>query len=303
MRKRLKNHHEVCHYWANKVQSEGKCGNIFFEGPTIYSYGYHFPMATFAGKTTDDGREIVLMTTRRYSVTTSAHMSMVRHSLPPSARILHVPYLDEYEKNLASYQERVDNLIEELRRCRSCVAYRRLSIGELMNDARIYQQAFMGGDGVSSPCTLPPDYQSILDAAAAREHRHNEQARARDAARRAAAAEERRRLNALDLDEKIAAWREGKNPFLPWSLPVMLRMKDKNTVETSKGARVPLTDAEKAYRFAQRYVGMSYQSAESFAVGVYRLNRIDADGTVHIGCHTISPEEINRFAKERGWSE
>lgn len=45
MRKTLSDRSEVAHYWANKVQPEGKAGNMFYVGDKIYSYGYHFCIA------------------------------------------------------------------------------------------------------------------------------------------------------------------------------------------------------------------------------------------------------------------
>ena len=45
MRRVLKNHHEVCHFWANQIQDSGKASNMFYERDIIYSYGYHFPIA------------------------------------------------------------------------------------------------------------------------------------------------------------------------------------------------------------------------------------------------------------------
>lgn len=49
MRKVLKSTDEVMHYWANKVQSEGRAGNVFFEGDKVYSYGRHFVIARALG--------------------------------------------------------------------------------------------------------------------------------------------------------------------------------------------------------------------------------------------------------------
>jgi hypothetical protein len=307
MRKRLKDHREVCHYWANKVQSQGACGNIFFEGPTIYSYGHHFPMARFTGEHVSDGREIVLMTTDTYSSTTSGHMSMLRQAVNRTTSfVLDVPDVAppvNHGKNLASFQERIDRIVDELRRCRQGVSYRLNRIDHLSSDAVVYQCAFMGRTEWfgPSPCTLPSDFQSIVNKAREREQRKNELDEKKSAAMRAAR-EERELLELLGIGEKIEAWRAGKSVSLPWQLPVMLRLNG-DTVETSKGARVPLRDAEKLYRFAQQYAGTSYQSSEPFKIGVYTLDRLDADGTIHAGCHTIGPEEINRFAKERGWSE
>lgn len=70
------NAREVCHLWANQSRAKAKAGSVFFEGPSIYSYGYHFEMARLV-KLEDSGREIVLINPHKYSVTTSKHQSYV----------------------------------------------------------------------------------------------------------------------------------------------------------------------------------------------------------------------------------
>lgn len=55
-------------------------GNVFYDGDTIFSYGYHFPMATVMR----DGHEQpswVLVNGDRFSVSTSRHQSEVRHQV------------------------------------------------------------------------------------------------------------------------------------------------------------------------------------------------------------------------------
>src|SRR3990167_11090978 len=84
MRKILKNNREVAHIWAQQKQSEGKSGNMFFEGDTIYSYGHHFPIARFARP------GIVLFTTKRRSVSTSAHIGYTRQALRGGLTVLEV---------------------------------------------------------------------------------------------------------------------------------------------------------------------------------------------------------------------
>ena len=64
---------EVAHVWAQQNQNEGRNpgGSFYFYNKTIYSYGRHFPIATFH----DSGA--VLFTTQGYSNTTSRHISHV----------------------------------------------------------------------------------------------------------------------------------------------------------------------------------------------------------------------------------
>lgn len=83
MRKVLKSVEQVMHYWANQVQPEGRSGNVYFDGPTIYSYGPHFPMATIIGGA-------FVFTTRHYSLTTSRHISSARRAVPGRAEVIKV---------------------------------------------------------------------------------------------------------------------------------------------------------------------------------------------------------------------
>lgn len=67
--------------WLNRSQDWAQNttnGNLFFEGPTLYSYGKHFPLATHL-----EGDDAYLLNADRYSVTTAKHQtwvqSLVRH--------------------------------------------------------------------------------------------------------------------------------------------------------------------------------------------------------------------------------
>ena len=69
----------IAHIWANQTQTEAKNAgrNFYFNGPTIFSYGSHFPIATILEK---DGENFCIMTNRSYSNTTSKHIQIVRHA-------------------------------------------------------------------------------------------------------------------------------------------------------------------------------------------------------------------------------
>lgn len=74
----FKDKYEVARAWVNQSVAwgrEGKRARIFFEGATIYSYGYHFPIARLIGPKT------ALITTHSYSVTTARHIQAVLHAL------------------------------------------------------------------------------------------------------------------------------------------------------------------------------------------------------------------------------
>lgn len=75
--KRHFDNREVCHVWAQQNQSEGYGSkkNIFFEGRTIYSYGRHFPMATFINP------DLIMINSDSYSVSTTRHQSYVYRAI------------------------------------------------------------------------------------------------------------------------------------------------------------------------------------------------------------------------------
>ncbi len=77
-------HSNTCHVWAqqNEATREGRSsdGRIRFDGPTIYSYGSHFPIAHFTEKKFE-GRRIVLVESAGYSTSTGKHKSLVRGAL------------------------------------------------------------------------------------------------------------------------------------------------------------------------------------------------------------------------------
>lgn len=112
--------------------------------------------------------------------------------------------------------------------------------------------------------------------------------------------------------EIIERWRNGDTSAVlrnPWNLPVMLRIRNFDAdesaqfavaqVETSRGARVPVSHALRGLRFVRAVVakGETYQrNGHTLHLGNYAIDRIDADGTLHAGCHHISYAEIERIA-------
>ena len=73
-------HEAVSQVWALQTQSVGKTNAMFFQGSTIYSYGFHFPIARF----TEAGP--VLFTSQGYSSTTAKHKVAVRDVLKDAGK-------------------------------------------------------------------------------------------------------------------------------------------------------------------------------------------------------------------------
>ena len=117
--------HEIPHLWAYQSQDEARnsTGSFYFEGPTIYSYGSHFPIARHV--TNERGERAVLFTTAHHSVTTSSHCSAVARATPPNVPVFRVPHLlsswgdlPNHTDNVESYVRRVSELLGKAKRAR-----------------------------------------------------------------------------------------------------------------------------------------------------------------------------------------
>ncbi len=105
MSKHVMNNDQVAHAWFHEYKELGAGrsanGNIYFDGPTIYSYGPHFPIATIIelSKPMTSGKSrVVLHNPDRYSNTTSHHQATVRSAIDyHTAAVIMVPGLNSYE--------------------------------------------------------------------------------------------------------------------------------------------------------------------------------------------------------------
>lgn len=83
----------VAHIWANRGQDTARTQshNLFFVGPTLYSYGRHYVIAHHL-----DG-DYILWNDLSYSATTNRHKTLAWNAIPAAQhdRILCVPNMDE----------------------------------------------------------------------------------------------------------------------------------------------------------------------------------------------------------------
>ncbi len=84
--------------------------------------------------------------------------------------------------------------------------------------------------------------------------------------------------------------------------PIRLRIKG-DELQTSRGARVPLAHAVKAFRVIKRLrdKGQAYQrNGHTIHLGHFALDSIDSAGNVRAGCHEVEWAEIARVATLAG---
>lgn len=93
-----------------------------------------------------------------------------------------------------------------------------------------------------------------------------------------------------------------------WNEPIRMRL-DSSGVVTTRGAHFPLSHAKRAYDLWARLQGKvppegwkrSGDSSEGI-VGHFKIDRIEANGDIHAGCHHILAAEVAGFAKFMGWA-
>ncbi len=108
---------------------------------------------------------------------------------------------------------------------------------------------------------------------------------------------ERKKLDAMDLAEKLARWKNGERIPLPHSLPVSLRLiDDGKRIETSRGAIVPVKLARLAWPIIR-----AGESVETFTWGNYQGLKV-IDGSLVVGCHCIPLPEVSAMAEKLGLS-
>ena len=131
------NNHEVVNRWIQGKSEQGKSNNIFFEGKDIYSYGYHFKMATIIND------NIVLLNDTTYSVTTSKHQGMVATcALKNNYKIYKVVSYDNHKENINNYIDKINENKGLAKRARKYKEFYNNKTKELELELKDYKKLF-----------------------------------------------------------------------------------------------------------------------------------------------------------------
>ena len=309
MRRVLKNHHEVCHFWANQIQDSGKASNMFYERDIIYSYGYHFPIA----KHIKDG--LILFTSKDYSVSTSKHQSYTRQAIPYGTTVLTVPNLgrlstsdiSEHKENIKYYDSMLKHNMKKSFRARQNKKYYLNNVIRYIEELKTYLKIFR----IKSK--LPNRYKTAINIALnmdldkIKETVKAEQEQQKKAELKRKAEQEKKFI------ELLPKWRNGEINSLPYSNRQYLRMTKvgfKGTVDrinspigklyknieiqTSLNVKIDIETFKKYYAILKR--GKSLIGEK---ISHYRVNKQD-DKLLTIGCHKIELAEVELIANQLG---
>jgi hypothetical protein len=304
---------EISHLWMHETQDDARSGNMFFDKKTIYSYGYHFPIARIIRN--EAGEKAVLFTTDTYSKTTARHISDVRQALDGSP-VFHVSKPDSQEPATLfnDYLRQVERAVEEVKpRMRAETKLRIFGkIQRIVNEGNRFA-AFVG---LASRLEMPESLETVVGnleqarKAAAEQAAREQAARAAKQAREAAAY---RRKHAKDLER----WRETGDDRIStddgrwnilrlgmWPGALLRYDAESNEIQTSMGARVPVSHAQRAYRFVAALKAAKREwkrNGHTFHIGHFGLDSVDKKGNIKAGCHYITWTEIASLARAMNW--
>lgn len=289
---------QCAHVWAAQSQEHGHSGTMSFDGPTIYSYGRHYPIASFVRHNT------VLFNSTGSSMTTQVRHKPAVHGalrgLP--VRVIDVPHRyvtgDDAPGCARELVAEYVALLQSAARARTYGAQLLERAEEKAADLTEYCATF------NLPMPELPEFDKAGILAKMREV----------TAARKLAETERLRLGAEHYAIDLAAWRvHGNKPEIPGrvnysthDMPTALRMSPDGTeVETSRGARVSAADAQRLWFLIERAKRTNEQllvCGTRVSVGAFDLRRIEPDGTAVVGCHTLSYAETSTLVTAQGWA-
>jgi len=295
MKKVFSSHNEVAHIWASQSQAEGQASRIFFEGETIYSYGRHFPVARFA----PEYGNIVLFTSRGYSSSTGKHKGIIRGAIPDSYTLI---YCDDVSRppshNLAIWANRAERLRADFDK-----NTRKITRGNLASE--LFENNAAAFSYCEATLTPPPQWINMSDSEG-NARAYVAQAAAARAAKREIKQAEQNRIAALESAERLALWLTGESVNINGFQfsNTLLRIKG-DQIETTRGAKIPVSDALKIYPLlarTKRTGGKIEAGLHNINLGAYRFNSFDGENLI-VGCHVIAWAQIQKIAIQLNLTE
>jgi hypothetical protein len=290
----------VAHVWAQQNQRSGRNAkdSFSFAGGCLYSY--RTAIAQFVKP------DVVLISNRSYSQTTSKHQSYMRRALSNQKKFyvvecrgLGVADDIDHPRNVNDYEYRLNELVKKCSRAKSNLSWLLGQLQSLAMEQADYIKTFKvkGLKAYKLPKTF--DVEALKAKASEIDVL---EASKREA--EAQAAEELRKKQERAAKRVLKQWQAGENVQCRYSDEKGYRLRIKpsepNVLQTTGGAEVPLDHAMKLLPIIRKGKEYSPDGVRSIRLGHFVLNSIDKEGNLTVGCHRIPREEIDRLATQLG---
>jgi len=279
----------VFHFWANQVQehASNQKRSIHFDTTKLYSYS--LLIANIVNP------ETVLIHISDNSATTNKHISRA-YSAVNHKNIIVCPTIDpvytfDHKNNLDYFKREIHDHLLKSERARSG-SRKQWTYNSAINNIKMYNDYCRCFKLRRKVLTIESyDLSKIVEL--------NKKERL--------LLTKKKRVEKLKLikdnNKKIKQWKTGDRVYLSHELPVFLRVnKDNATIETSKGANVPLSYTAILWRKVQQCINdkkcytPDYNHTDK--IGVYALDSIAKNGDIMIGCHNIKYSELQSIAQQ-----
>lgn len=277
----MKTNSEIAHIWANQLEYKGQEANLFRRGNTIYSYGYHFPIAKHLDYKT------ILMTTRSYSNSTAKHISLVRQAISHKDVIYCYNPENSHAENVEAFVREIKSEATNLIKAKKPEKYL-LEIeyikGRLNKYLAYFDLKLSKAQAEQIDIKSKEDFIQRVEVEKAKQLKADKKA--------------------IAIGKKIYPIyvhnfrNELKNDFTPDEFkalnkhidsignPILFKVKA-SEIESSKGIKIPF---EIAKRYINRFLNSEIKPSDRILN--YEVNKVKKDLIV-IGCHNIFKAEID----------
>ena len=284
MKKVFSSHASLSHAWANQTHEIGKASAMFFEGPVIYSYGYHYEIARLIDA--PNGQKVCFINSNGYSNSTAKHTNHVWGAIPKNIKIYNVPFVRSggyYQKDNNISIDKLPTVIENMALICKNLCFDQI---KARSSTVYFSQADTLYSNILEICILfnldaPAMPDNYIDAENKFNFLVNTQIQ-RDNIKAEKQLEKSKEL--------LSKWLNHEFNGQLYNIPVHLRVsKDGKMIETTKGASVEYT----------RGVELFNKLVNKENVNGHKINGFtlleNSSEAVTIGCHVINWPVINQF--------
>lgn len=299
----------VFHNWANQTRTEQQSSHVRFEINTLFSYAAQ--IGQFYPDKAKNGQQIVLLSRRKYSPTTSGHQSAARSASSHHYQVFVDCWTNEYSHKWSEAKREIltEKLKEIFALCFNLPRKRNVTgaISIIQDEATLayefFRECFKWKEYPrSTPITLHVLERLNAGATAYLSKKNTglaDRIEAEKARTEKLAASKKRREAQKRAEDLVylERWKNGDcltGHF--YNLPIALRVKD-GTIETSRGATVAIPAALNLYYLIQH----APEQLKGFEINGFTVRDLvgtNGDRTLRVGCHDIPLSEIERIREE-----
>ena len=321
MKKVFQNPDMVAHVFASRTQQEGRTSNknIFFEGNTIYSYGSHFPIATFIKD--KKGKEIVLFNDETCSQTTGSHQRAVAgaysHYTTIEVNTALIKYIVGYTSNSLTKKGHFKQRLKEL--ATNFVNY---TLREQLEKASKRRATHLRESDIQKAVDVYNNMVDLLSCYGLKLNKpvHDMVEKSKTDIEEAVSLQDKNDLNLCknrqakrnkhkkDLEKRQE---KAKKDFIADKEMSLVEQSPLNTlatiymrieggqIRTSHNAYFPVDHAKKAYKYIKECKDnkkLWERNGKTIYLGHFQIDSIQENGDVKAGCHFVEYKEIERIA-------